>query len=55
MMPLAGGLSVPIGAAVLLGLTALPALRRPRCVRPLVALQVALFLACDGLRARTAC
>ena len=47
MMPLAGGLSVPIGA-VLLGLTALPALRRPRCVRPLVALQVTLFLGVMG-------
>jgi HD-GYP domain-containing protein (c-di-GMP phosphodiesterase class II) len=42
MMPLAGGLSVPLGAT-LLALTALPALRRPRCVRPLVALQLALF------------
>ncbi|MBE2315042.1 HD-GYP domain-containing protein [Solirubrobacter sp. CPCC 204708] len=42
MMPLAGGLSVPIGAA-LLALTALPALRRPHSVRPLVTLQAALF------------
>lgn len=43
MMPLAGGLSVPAGAAIL-SLTALPALRRPRSVRPLVALQVSLFV-----------
>jgi HD-GYP domain-containing protein (c-di-GMP phosphodiesterase class II) len=34
----AGGLSIPIGSA-LLALTALPALRRPRRVRPLLALQ----------------
>ena len=33
MVALAGGLSVPVGAA-LLSLTALPSLRRPRSVRP---------------------
>lgn len=43
MLPLAGGLSVPVGAG-LLALTALPALRRPLDVRPLVGLQVALFV-----------
>jgi putative nucleotidyltransferase with HDIG domain len=42
MLPLAGGLSVPAGAG-LLALTAIPALRRPLDVRPLVALQIALF------------
>jgi putative nucleotidyltransferase with HDIG domain len=42
MIALAGGLSVPVGA-VLLALTALPALRRPANVRGLVALQVTLF------------
>jgi putative nucleotidyltransferase with HDIG domain len=35
----AGGLSVPVGA-LLLSLTALPALRRPRRVQPLIVLQV---------------
>ena len=39
MIALAGGLSVPVGA-LLLALTALPALRRPANVRGLVALQV---------------
>jgi len=43
MLPLAGGLSVPVGAG-LLALTALPTLRRPLDVRPLVGLQVALFV-----------
>jgi putative nucleotidyltransferase with HDIG domain len=42
LIALAGGLSVPAGA-VLLALTALPALRRPADVRGLVALQAALF------------
>lgn len=50
MMPLAGGLSVPVGAG-LLALTAVPALRRPRSVRPLVALQVTLFVAVLALGA----
>jgi HD-GYP domain-containing protein (c-di-GMP phosphodiesterase class II) len=45
MIALAGGLSVPVGA-VLLALTALPALRRPANVRGLVALQVTL---CAGI------
>jgi putative nucleotidyltransferase with HDIG domain len=40
----AGGLSMPVGA-VLLSLTALPALRRPRRVRPLLALQAGMALA----------
>ncbi|MDA0163758.1 HD-GYP domain-containing protein [Solirubrobacter ginsenosidimutans] len=44
MIALAGGLSVPAGA-LLLALTALPALRRPVNVRWLVALQVSLFVA----------
>jgi len=51
MISLAGGLSIPVGA-FLLGLTALPALRRPRRVEPLLALQAALFvgvLACGAL------
>jgi HD-GYP domain-containing protein (c-di-GMP phosphodiesterase class II) len=43
MIALAGGLSVPAGA-VLLALTALPALRRPARVRPLMAAQIALFV-----------
>jgi HD-GYP domain-containing protein (c-di-GMP phosphodiesterase class II) len=42
MIALAGGLSVPAGA-ILLALTALPALRRPANVRGLVALQATLF------------
>jgi putative nucleotidyltransferase with HDIG domain len=40
----AGGLSVPVGV-LLLSLTALPALRRPRDVRPLLALQACAVLA----------
>ncbi len=44
MIALAGGLSVPAGA-VLLSLTALPPLRRPANVRPLVVAQLALFTA----------
>jgi HD-GYP domain-containing protein (c-di-GMP phosphodiesterase class II) len=43
MIALAGGLSVPAGA-VLLALTALPALRRPANVRGLIALQAGLFV-----------
>jgi putative nucleotidyltransferase with HDIG domain len=43
MIALAGGLSVPAGA-LLLGLTALPALRRPANVRALLALQVSLLV-----------
>jgi putative nucleotidyltransferase with HDIG domain len=39
----AGGLSMPVGA-LLLALTALPALRRPRRVRPLLVLQAAAAL-----------
>src|SRR3954451_8254060 len=42
VIALAGGLSVPIGAA-LLALTALPSLRRPGNVQTLVILQGALF------------
>ncbi|HEY6889522.1 MAG TPA: HD-GYP domain-containing protein [Solirubrobacter sp.] len=48
MIALAGGLSVPAGA-LLLALTALPALRRPANVRWLVALQVSLFAAIIAL------
>lgn len=40
----AGGLSMPVGA-LLLSLTALPALRRPREVRPLLALQAIMAFA----------
>src|SRR3954470_5157173 len=43
VIALAGGLSIPVGAFIL-GLTALPALRRPRRVAPLVAVQVVLFV-----------
>jgi putative nucleotidyltransferase with HDIG domain len=43
VVALAGGLSLPVGAA-LLALTALPALRRPRNVRTLVVYQIALFV-----------
>ncbi|MEA2125675.1 MAG: hypothetical protein QOI80_2457 [Solirubrobacteraceae bacterium] len=43
VVALAGGLSLPVGAA-LLALTALPGLRRPRDVRTLVTYQVALFV-----------
>jgi len=39
-----GGATLPVGAAVL-ALSALPALRRPRSVRPLVYLQIALLCA----------
>ncbi|HEX6024051.1 MAG TPA: HD-GYP domain-containing protein [Solirubrobacter sp.] len=44
IISLAGGLNVPVGAA-LLALTALPALRRPSNVRPLIAFQVVSFAA----------
>jgi putative nucleotidyltransferase with HDIG domain len=47
MIALAGGLSVPVGAG-LLALTALPGLRRPRRIAPMMALQVALFAAVVG-------
>ncbi len=43
VVALAGGLSLPVGAA-LLALTALPSLRRPRNVRTLVVYQIALFV-----------
>ena len=43
VIALAGGASLPIGAA-LLALTALPGLRRPRRIAPLLALQAALAL-----------
>src|SRR5689334_21433556 len=43
VISLAGGLSIPVGA-FLLGLTALPALRRPRRVEALLAVQAALFV-----------
>jgi putative nucleotidyltransferase with HDIG domain len=43
VISLAGGLSIPVGA-FLLGLTALPALRRPRRIEALLALQAALFV-----------
>src|SRR3954453_11349046 len=42
VISLAGGLSIPAGALVL-GLTALPALRRPGRIRPLLFAQVGLF------------
>ena len=42
VIALAGGLSVPVGAG-LLALTALPALRRPGRVQPLIVTQIALF------------
>jgi HD-GYP domain-containing protein (c-di-GMP phosphodiesterase class II) len=42
IIALAGGLSVPVGAG-LLALTALPSLRRPSRVQPLIVAQVALF------------
>ena len=51
VIALAGGASLPIGAA-LLALTALPGLRRPRRIAPLLALQAALavgILALAGL------
>src|SRR3954447_9903019 len=43
VISLAGGLSIPVGA-FLLGLTALPALRRPRRVEALLAVQASLFV-----------
>src|SRR3954453_12582560 len=43
VISLAGGLSIPAGALVL-GLTALPSLRRPMRVEALLAVQAALFL-----------
>jgi len=43
MIAMAGGLSVPVGAA-LLALTALPALRRPGNVQPLIIAQGVLFV-----------
>jgi putative nucleotidyltransferase with HDIG domain len=43
VIALAGGLSIPVGA-YLLALTALPALRRTRNVKPLVVLQIVLFV-----------
>ncbi len=43
VVALAGGLSLPVGAAIL-ALTALPGLRRPRNVRTLVVYQIALFV-----------
>src|SRR3954466_7654608 len=48
VISLAGGLSIPAGAFVL-ALTALPALRRPGHVRPLVAAQIILFAGVLGL------
>jgi hypothetical protein len=44
VIALTGGATLPVGAAVL-ALTALPALRRPKSVRPLIVLQVALLAA----------
>jgi putative nucleotidyltransferase with HDIG domain len=43
VVALAGGLSLPVGAVVL-ALTALPALRRPRDVRGMVIFQIGLFV-----------
>src|SRR4051794_28672421 len=48
VISLAGGLSIPVGA-MLLGLTALPALRRPQRIGRLLLLQVALFAGATGL------
>src|SRR4051794_22120727 len=48
VISLAGGLSIPAGAT-LLGLTALPSLRRPMRVEALLAAQAALFLGVLGL------
>jgi putative nucleotidyltransferase with HDIG domain len=48
VISLAGGLSIPVGA-FLLGLTALPALRRPGRVAPLLAAQAVLFFSVLGL------
>ena len=43
VIALAGGISVPVGAG-LLALTALPALRRPDRIAPLIATQIVLFI-----------
>jgi putative nucleotidyltransferase with HDIG domain len=48
VIALAGGLSIPAGA-FLLGLTALPALRRPRRIGVLLTVQAALFAGVVGL------
>jgi hypothetical protein len=48
VIALAGGLSIPAGA-FLLGLTALPALRRPGRIGLLLAIQLALFAGVAGL------
>src|SRR4051812_16461892 len=50
VIALAGGVSIPAGAA-LLALTALPALRRPRRVAPLVVLQLVMAVAVLALGA----
>jgi HD-GYP domain-containing protein (c-di-GMP phosphodiesterase class II) len=50
VIALAGGASLPVGAG-LLALTALPALRRPRRIAPLLVLQAALALAVLALGA----
>jgi putative nucleotidyltransferase with HDIG domain len=50
MIAFAGGLGIPVGTG-LLALTALPALRRTRSVKPLLALQAALAGAVVGLAA----
>jgi putative nucleotidyltransferase with HDIG domain len=50
VIALAGGLSIPVGAA-LLALTALPGLRRPRRIAPLLALQGTLAVGVLGLGA----
>jgi HD-GYP domain-containing protein (c-di-GMP phosphodiesterase class II) len=47
VIALAGGLSVPVGAG-LLALTALPALRRPNRIRPLLVAQATLFAGVAG-------
>jgi hypothetical protein len=51
VIALAGGASLPIGAT-LLALTALPALRQPRRVAPLLALQAVLAIGVGGPGAR---
>jgi putative nucleotidyltransferase with HDIG domain len=50
VIALAGGASLPVGAT-LLALTALPALRRPRRIAPLLALQAVLAIGILGLGA----
>jgi HD-GYP domain-containing protein (c-di-GMP phosphodiesterase class II) len=50
VIALAGGASLPVGTA-LLALTALPGLRRPRRIAPLLALQAVLAVAVVGLAA----